>query len=82
MKNRQKDCYFEHDGKTIWVCVKPDNKPVRSVLGVEKMSGFFEFFDGDDNALGTIAFYENYEDMTPVRTSIAEAHYIKMQKIK
>lgn len=86
MKNRQKgcpyDCNFEYEGKTIWVRVKPDNKPIRTVRGVEKISGFFEFFDDDGNTLDAIAFYENFEDLTPVRTSIAEAHYIELQKIK
>lgn len=86
MKNRQNDCpydcHFEHEGKTICVRVKPDNKPVRMVRGVEKMSGFFEFFDSNGDTLGAIAFYENYEDMTPVRIAIAEAHYIELLKIK
>lgn len=86
MKNRQNncpyDCHFEYEGKTIWVRVKHDDKPVRMVHGVEKMGGFFEFFDSDGNALGAIAFYENYEDMTPVRASIVEAQYIELLKIK
>ena len=86
MKNRQNDCpydcHFEYDGKTIWVRVKPDNKPIRNVRGVEKMSGFFEFFDSNGTSLGAIAFDENYEDMTPVRIAIAEAHYIELLKIK
>ena len=86
MKNKQNDypydCNFEYKGKTIWVRVKPDNNSIRMVRGVEKMSGFFEFFDSDGNDLGAIAFYENFEDMTPVRIDIAESHYIELLKTK
>ena len=47
MKNKQNDytTYFEYEGKTIWVRV--DNEPNRMVRGVEKMSGYFGFFDSE-----------------------------------
>lgn len=75
------DGYFEYDGETITYYVRDDGRPVRMVHGVEKMSGFFNFTcNGVD--LGTIAFNENYEDMTPVSNEIAMKYYMKLRKIK
>lgn len=84
MKTRQNehpyDGCFENNGQMIWVRIIPDNKSVRIVQGIEKMSGFFDFFDNNGNNLGTIAFCENYDNLTPVCVSILETYYAKLHR--
>ena len=70
------DCYFEHDGETIGACVN-DNSSVRTVRGVEKMRGYFDFYNSNGYC-GTEAFYEDFDDMAPVRPHIAKKYYIDM----
>ena len=72
------DDSFEYQGETIFYRIIHDNKPIRKRDGVEKMSGFFAFTNSKGDNLGTIAFYENYEDMTPVHYSILEKYYTKL----
>ena len=73
------DCYFEFEGETIGVRVKDDKKPIRMMHGVEKMSGFFDFYD-ENGYCGTEAFYEDFENMSPVRSHIAKKYYIEMKQ--
>lgn len=70
------DCYFEHDGETIGARVN-DNSSVRTVRGVEKMRGYFDFYNSNGYC-GTEAFYEDFDDMAPVRPHIAKKYYIDM----
>lgn len=75
------DCIFDYEGETISARIKNDNTPIRMVRGVEMMSGFFDFYD-KTGYCGTEAFYENFEDMSPVRPHIAKKYYIDMIKRK
>lgn len=75
------DCYFEYGGETIGVRVMPDNKPIRMVRGTEKMSGFFYFYDSNGHC-GAVAFYEDFDVMTPVHPEIAQKYYIEMKQRK
>lgn len=76
------DCYFEYEGNTIGVRAQLNDNPFRNVHGVEKISGYFNYFDSAENHLGAIAFYENSEDVLPVSADIAMRHFIELQKIK
>ncbi len=71
------DCYFEYEGETIGARIKDDNKAIRMVRGVEMMSGFFDFYD-KTGYCGTEAFYENFDDMSPVQPHIAKNYYVEM----
>ncbi len=41
------DCYFDHNGETIGAHVKNDKSSVRMVRGIEKMSGYFDFYNNN-----------------------------------
>ena len=73
------DAYFEFEGEKIGVMIMPDSSPVRKVKGIEKMSGWLNFYNSRGHC-GTIAFYEDYDDMTPISWSIFEKYYLKMIK--
>lgn len=83
MRNTQNeyapDGSFEHEGETIYYRIL-DNKPICMRDGIEKMSGYFQFSKRNGTNIGVIAFYENYEDTTPVYQSTAHKYYKKMIK--
>ena len=85
MKNKQNehpfDCRFEYEGETIGVRVMPDNKPIKTIRGVEMMSGFFYFYD-INGYCGAEPFYEDFDNMKPVRPEIAKQSFIDMKKRK
>lgn len=72
------DCKFYDGNKVIFVCVESDGTPIKNVRGVEKMSGFLRFVDSNGNNLGTIDFYENYEDTSPITEDIALKYYKRL----
>lgn len=75
------DCFFEYEGETIRARIKNDKTPIRMVRGVEKMSGFFDFYD-KTGYCGTEAFYEDFDDMSPVKPHIAQKYYAQLLQRK
>ena len=77
------DCFFEYEGETIKSHIKEDTIKIHTIDYVEKMSGFLDFYDKFGYS-GTEPFYENYEDMTPVKSNIAKKYYERLvaRKIK
>jgi len=76
------DGSFEYANRKILFRIIEDNKPVRLIHGVQKMSGFFNYFDGNGESIGSIAFYENYEDMSPVCVGIPEKYFVRLMENK
>lgn len=69
------DLRFDYNGETIQCRVVDDKSPIRMVKGVEKWRGLLDFYDANGEYIDTVAFYENYEDMTPISFEIAEKYY-------
>ena len=75
------DCYFEHEGEKVGLRVKDDKTQIRVVHGIERMSGFFDFYD-KNGYCGTESFYEDFDDMSPVKPCIAKKYYAQLLQRK
>ncbi len=73
------DGHIWHEGKMIYYRVENDNRPIRIVHREEKISGFLHFFDSKKQ-YGFMPFYENFEDMSPVRYEVAEKYFVQLLK--
>ena len=75
------DCCFEYENEIIGARIKNEKTSIRMVHGIEMMSGFFDFYE-NTGYCGTEAFYEDFENMSPVRPHIAKKYYVEMKNRK
>ncbi len=70
-------CTFMYGAECIKVHVEFDNQPIRMINGVEKASGWLHFYKGDV-FIDFTAFYEDFDNLKPLKPEIAKKNYIEM----
>ena len=78
MKNCEQNDYieFEYNGETFFCLITDDNRPIRKIHGVEKMSRYANFYDSCKNSIVTgVAQYGSEEEMTNIRPILVKKWY-------
>ena len=67
---------FEHNGETFYCRITDNDKPIRMVHGIEKMSRYANFFDTNMSPITSgWAIYGTVDEMTNITPIMVEKWY-------